>query len=84
VVSNVHMYQNILVGPSTATWHAQNTSTCCATTLTGVSSETNPRIVPALMLLGYVYARSARVTFAEGLLRESCKILKVRVVVRCL
>ncbi|KAF5839016.1 hypothetical protein DUNSADRAFT_1793 [Dunaliella salina] len=43
----------------------------------GISSDTHPRVVPILTQLGYVYSRSARVTFAEGLYRECAKILKL-------
>lgn len=44
---------------------------------TGVSTDTHPRVVPVLSLLAYVYCRTARHTFGEGLLRECAKILKV-------
>lgn len=43
----------------------------------GISTDTHIRVVPILTQLGYVYSRSARVTYAEGLYRECAKILKV-------
>lgn len=42
-----------------------------------VSADNHPRVVPVLALLSYAYCRTARFTFAEGLLRECGKILKV-------
>lgn len=42
----------------------------------GVSTEQHPRLAAALMLLGQVYSRSARVTFAEGMLREAAKMVR--------
>ncbi|WIA20326.1 hypothetical protein OEZ85_006158 [Tetradesmus obliquus] len=37
--------------------------------------EAGPGLAPVLLLLGSGYARSARVMFAEGLLREAAKVL---------
>ncbi|WIA40623.1 hypothetical protein OEZ86_013959 [Tetradesmus obliquus] len=37
--------------------------------------EAGPGLAPVLLLLGTGYARSARVMFAEGLLREAAKVL---------
>ncbi|KAF6253763.1 hypothetical protein COO60DRAFT_388193 [Scenedesmus sp. NREL 46B-D3] len=37
--------------------------------------EAGPALAPVLLLLGYGYARSARVMFAEGMLREAAKVL---------
>jgi hypothetical protein len=37
--------------------------------------ESGPGLAPVLLLLGYGYARSARVMFAEGMLREAAKVL---------
>jgi hypothetical protein len=37
--------------------------------------EAGPGLAPVLLLLGYGYARSARVMFAEGMLREAAKVL---------
>mmetsp|Transcript_7366 Transcript_7366/g.18280 ORF Transcript_7366/g.18280 Transcript_7366/m.18280 type:complete len:453 (-) Transcript_7366:132-1490(-) len=42
-----------------------------------VSADNHPRVVPVLALLSYVYCRSARHTYGEGLLRECGKILKL-------
>ncbi|GAX79410.1 hypothetical protein CEUSTIGMA_g6851.t1 [Chlamydomonas eustigma] len=42
-----------------------------------VSSDKHPRIALVLMLLGRVYARTARVIFAEGMYRESTKLLQL-------
>ncbi len=35
----------------------------------GISSDSHPRVALVLMLLGFAYSRSARVTLAEGLFR---------------
>ncbi|KAJ9514091.1 hypothetical protein QJQ45_002207 [Haematococcus lacustris] len=43
----------------------------------GVSGEHHPRLVPLLTCLAHCYSRTARVTFAEGLLRECVRILKL-------
>lgn len=37
--------------------------------------ERSPLLAPVLLLLGYGYARSARVMFAEGMLREAAKLV---------
>ena len=50
---------------------------CARTCIVGISVDTHPRTVPILTQLGYVYSRTARVMFAEGLFRECAKILKV-------
>ncbi|GLI65024.1 hypothetical protein VaNZ11_008394 [Volvox africanus] len=42
-----------------------------------VYGERSPSLAPLLMLLGYSYSRSARVTFAEGLYREAAKLLRL-------
>ncbi|GIL44694.1 hypothetical protein Vafri_2217 [Volvox africanus] len=42
-----------------------------------VYGERSPSLAPLLMLLGYTYSRSARVTFAEGLYREAAKLLRL-------
>jgi hypothetical protein len=40
----------------------------------GVSTDRHARLAAPLLLLGQVYSRTARVTFAEGLLREAAKL----------
>ncbi|PNH04649.1 hypothetical protein TSOC_009171 [Tetrabaena socialis] len=39
--------------------------------------ERSPALASLLLLLGYTYSRSARVTFAEGLFREAAKLLRL-------
>ncbi len=53
----------------------------CRVCTAGITSSKHPRIVPALIMLGYVFSRTARVTYAEGLYREAAKILQVCVYV---
>lgn len=36
---------------------------------TGAGGESSPRLAAVLLSLGYVYSRSGRITFAEGLYR---------------
>jgi len=43
----------------------------------GVSSDKHVRVALVLMLLGKVYARTARVMFAEGMYRESAKLMRL-------
>ncbi|GAB4817145.1 hypothetical protein N2152v2_004191 [Parachlorella kessleri] len=43
----------------------------------GISSDSHPRVALVLMLLGFAYSRSARVTLAEGLFRECSKMLQL-------
>jgi uncharacterized protein HemY len=38
----------------------------------GVSSEAHPRVACVLLELGRLYARTARVSYAEGLYRQAC------------
>ncbi len=45
--------------------------------LVAVSSDKHPRVAMVLMLLGKVYARTARVMFAEGLYRECLKLMQL-------
>jgi hypothetical protein len=42
-----------------------------------VSTDRHARLAPALLLLGQLYSRTARVTFAEGMLREAAKLLRL-------
>ncbi|KAG1671486.1 hypothetical protein FOA52_003144 [Chlamydomonas sp. UWO 241] len=42
-----------------------------------VSTEQHPRLAPVLLCLGKVYARTARVVFAEGLYRECAKLVRL-------
>ncbi len=39
--------------------------------------DKHPRVALVLAQLGWVYSRTARVTFAEGLYRECAKILRL-------
>ncbi|MEW5311215.1 MAG: hypothetical protein WDW38_002949 [Sanguina aurantia] len=40
-------------------------------------SDAHPRLAPILTQLGWVYSRTARVTYAEGLFREAAKLMKL-------
>eukprot|EP00798_Chlamydomonas_sp_ICE-L_P032444 gene32444-31057_t len=44
---------------------------------TQAGKKDHPRVAIILSLLGHVYSRSARVTFAEGLFREATKMLRI-------
>lgn len=46
-------------------------------TLSAVSADNHPRLALPLILLGWTYSRSARVTLAEGLYREAAKLLRL-------
>ena len=39
--------------------------------------DSHPRVALVLMLLGKVYARTARVVFAEGMYRECAKVIRL-------
>jgi hypothetical protein len=42
-----------------------------------VSTDRHARLAPVLLLLGQLYSRTARVTFAEGMLREAAKLMRL-------
>lgn len=41
------------------------------------AGEAAPALAPVLCTLGYVYARSARVMYAEGMFREAAKLSRL-------